>query len=102
MREYTAAVQASQFEVPCDTGPSTVIHQVMGDPRVGSASFCETGEGGSDAGFYKEGTLDLDLKSEKGGDREGQPVRWVLQQLMTGAGSLGVWSPQWISGVRTW
>ena len=71
-------------------------------PELGALHFVRQVRVGSDAGFYKEGTLDLDLKSEKGGDREGQPVRWVLQQLMTGAGSLGVWSPQWISGVRTW
>ena len=41
----------------------------MGDPRVGSASFCETGEGGFRWRVYKEGTLDLDLKSEEDGDR---------------------------------
>lgn len=52
-----------------------LIHQVLGDPRVGSASFWETGEGGVRWRVYKEGTLGLDLKSEEDGDREGRPVR---------------------------
>ena len=44
-------------------------------PELGALHFVRQVRVGSDAGFYKEGTLDLDLKSEKDGDREGQPVR---------------------------
>ena len=54
---------------------------------------------GSDAGLCKEGTLDLDLKSEKDGDRQRRATCQVsiataddrCWQLATG---LGVWSPQ--------
>lgn len=71
----------------------------MGDPRVGSASFCETGEGGVRWRVYKEWMLDLDLKSEEDGDRQRRETCQVsiataddrCRQLATG---LGVWSPQ--------
>mgnify|MGYP007134218873 CR=1 FL=1 len=68
-------------------------------PEGGVLHFVRQVRVGSDAGLCKEGTLDLDLKSEKDGDRQRRATCQVsiataddrCWQLATG---LGVWSPQ--------